>query len=115
MKSFVYVLETIWDVCFILLCVIILIYFINGDTKKSEHVLFAIAGISIAVQDVHRIQRKRRRKTNEVDERIDYKAPTKLAERLKCPQCGEDVDLDENEMNSKRFTCPWCDKMIDIN
>ena len=49
MKSFVYVLETIWDVCFILLCVIILIYFINGDTKKSEHVLFAIAGISIAV------------------------------------------------------------------
>lgn len=104
MQRFIDVLETIGDICLILLCIIGLIVFITHDIE-SEYLIFIIGGIFFSVWDILRIRRKRR----------PYKVATKLPKQVKCPECGREVDLDENEMKSKKFTCPWCNKLIDFS
>ena len=34
---------------------------------------------------------------------------------ITCPECGAELELEENERNSKQFTCPSCNKFIDLN
>lgn len=38
----------------------------------------------------------------------------KLPGSLKCPNCGEELELDMSERIARKFTCPACGKIIDL-
>lgn len=38
-----------------------------------------------------------------------------LPEEIKCPNCSEILELDEEERRNKKFTCPACGKSLDMN
>ena len=40
---------------------------------------------------------------------------TSLQDHLKCPNCGEELELEEKEKIEGKFTCPECNKFIDLN
>jgi len=35
-----------------------------------------------------------------------------LPETMKCPHCGEELELDTNERTSEKVTCPTCGKLV---
>ena len=37
-----------------------------------------------------------------------------LPEQVKCPSCGEELDLDEEERSKRKFTCPECGKKAQL-
>ena len=38
-----------------------------------------------------------------------------LPKNIECPECKEELELEETERKSKQFTCPWCEKIIDLS
>ncbi len=49
-----------------------------------------------------------------ISRKLKFQALAKLPKVVECPQCEEEVSLDENERNSKQFTCPYCAEFIDF-
>ena len=38
-----------------------------------------------------------------------------LPDKIKCPNCQEELELDEKEKSEKKFVCPECNMLIDMS
>lgn len=37
------------------------------------------------------------------------------AVKVQCPNCGEDVELDDAELEAGKYVCPFCDAAVNLN
>lgn len=46
---------------------------------------------------------------------VPASSDNRLPKLFKCPSCGKELELEEEEQKEKRFTCPVCHEFIDMN